>query len=223
VLANSDFFTGAFPAEYGNALSGVFDLNLRSGNSGKREYAFQLGVMGAQAAMEGPFRKGSEASYLFNYRNSTLNWLGKAGIIDISGGEVAPEWQDLSFKVYIPTKNIGRFSIWGLGGTSAAGTNAVRDTAEWIYQFNAFDDSEKHTIGVAGITHNYLLKNNKTYIKTVAAYSYTKNMVTEDSLSYDFVPTILKNEDFIYNTIAFNSIIKHKFNYKNVFRVGLVL
>ena len=70
VLANSDFFTGAFPAEYGNALSGVFDLSMRNGNSEKREYALQLGVMGVQAALEGPIRKGSEASYLFNYRYS---------------------------------------------------------------------------------------------------------------------------------------------------------
>ncbi len=72
VLSNSDFFTGAFPAEYGNALSGVFDLKLRNGNSDKREYAIQLGVLGAQFATEGPFKKGLEASYLFNYRYSTL-------------------------------------------------------------------------------------------------------------------------------------------------------
>jgi hypothetical protein len=37
VLANSDFYTGAFPSEYGNAMSGVFDLKLRKGNMEKRE------------------------------------------------------------------------------------------------------------------------------------------------------------------------------------------
>ena len=51
-LANSDFYTGAFPVEFGNALSGVFDLNLRKGNNEKREYAFMLGV---EVAEEGPF------------------------------------------------------------------------------------------------------------------------------------------------------------------------
>jgi hypothetical protein len=159
---------------------------------------------------------------LFNYRNSTLKWLGKVGIIDISGGEVAPDWQDLSYKVYIPTKNAGRFSIWGLGGISAAGTSAIRDTSEWISRANAFEDSEKHTIGIAGITHNYLFKNNRTYIKTVAAYSYTKNYVTEDSLGYDYVSTFLKEEDFKYKTFSANSFINHKLNSKNVFRIGLV-
>src|SRR6187549_2593397 len=46
LLANSDFMTGAFPAEYGNALSGLFDLRLRKGNNEKREYTFQAGFLG---------------------------------------------------------------------------------------------------------------------------------------------------------------------------------
>ncbi|MCU0404106.1 MAG: carboxypeptidase-like regulatory domain-containing protein, partial [Chitinophagaceae bacterium] len=49
-LGTSDFFTGAFPAEYGNASSGVFDLNFRNGNTRKREYAFMIGAMGMEAA-----------------------------------------------------------------------------------------------------------------------------------------------------------------------------
>jgi peptidoglycan/LPS O-acetylase OafA/YrhL len=221
VLANSDFFTGAFPAEYGNALSGVFDLNLRRGNYEKNEYALQFGIMGAQASAEGPFKRGSEASYLFNYRYSTLELLNKAGIA-ISGGDIAPEWQDLSFKVYIPTKKAGYLSIWGLGGISAAGSTTIRDTSEWKYRSDAYEDSEKHTIGITGVTHNYLFKNRKTYIKTVAAYSYTKNNLSEDSLSYDFVPSLITNEDFIYNTFSISSFVNHKFNAKNVLRIGLI-
>ena len=72
VLANSDFFTGAFPAEYGNALAGVFDIRLRTGNSEKRENTFQIGMHGVDFAGEGPFVKGKRASYLFNYRYSTF-------------------------------------------------------------------------------------------------------------------------------------------------------
>ena len=220
VMANSDFYTGAFAAEYGNALSGIFDLSLRNGNAERREYALQLGFMGAQAALEGPFKKGSQASYLVNYRYSTLNFLSEARIISTQDGEVAPEWQDLSFKFFLPTKKMGRFSIWGLGGISAAGEYAVQDTSEWIYLDDAFEDNEKHTIGIAGITHNYLFNDSKTYIKTVASYSYTKNNVTEDSLNYDYVKTLLKSEDFIYNTFIINSYVNHKFNARHVLRIG---
>lgn len=72
VLGNSDFLTGAFPAEYGNALSGVLDLKLRTGNSNRREHTASFGTMGIDFSSEGPFKKDGKASYLFNYRYSTL-------------------------------------------------------------------------------------------------------------------------------------------------------
>lgn len=220
VLANSDFLTGAFPAEYGNALSGVFDLKLRKGNYEKTECALQLGVMGIQAALEGPLKKGSEASYLFNYRYSTLNLLDKAGI-NITGGNIAPEWQDVSFKVYVPTKGAGYFSLWGLGATGAAGNKAVRDTAEWIFRSDTYEGMEKHKLGIAGITHNFLFKNNRTYLKTVVAASHNNNISQLDSLSKQFVTADITDQSFVYNTFSVNTTINHKFNVRNVLRLGL--
>jgi hypothetical protein len=221
VLANSDFFTGAFPAEYGNALSGVFDLKLRNGNYEKHEYAFQLGVLGAQAALEGPLKKGTEASYLVNYRYSTLKLLGKAGI-DISGGDIIPEWQDLSFKFYVPTKKAGYFSVWGLGGISSAGSTVLKDTSSWLYRSDRYQDTEDHKLGIIGLTHNYLFQNSKTYIKTVAAYSYTNDGVVVDSLDYNFKAALIEEENFSYNTFSINSFINHKFNAKHLVRAGVV-
>ena len=61
-LGNSDFFSGAFPAEYSNALSGVFDMNLRKGNSGKKERTIQIGLTGLDYAEEGPGIKGGKAT-----------------------------------------------------------------------------------------------------------------------------------------------------------------
>ena len=69
-LANSDFFTGAFPAEYGNATAGVFDLRMRNGNHQKHEFTFQFSFMGTELGIEGPITKKSKSSYLFNYRYS---------------------------------------------------------------------------------------------------------------------------------------------------------
>ncbi len=219
VLANSDFYTGAFPAEYGNALSGVFDLKLRRGNYEKREYALQLGVMGAQAALEGPFKKGSEASYLLNYRYSTLKLLQNAGI-DISGGDIAPEWQDLSYKFYLPTKKAGYFSVWGLGGISAAGSTVIQDSSKWEYRGDRFRDTENHKMLITGVTHNFLFDNAKTYIKTVAAYSHTNNKANVDSLDFDYIPALIEEEEYIYKTFSFSTFLNHKFNAKNVMRIG---
>ena len=58
VLGNSDFFTGAFPAEFSNALSGVFDMYIRRGSNTSHEHAVQIGSLGVEAASEGPFKKG---------------------------------------------------------------------------------------------------------------------------------------------------------------------
>ena len=81
LLSNSDFVTSAFAAEYGNALSGVFDLKLRKGNNEKKEYTLQAGVLGLNAAAEGPFSKNYKGSYLINYRYSTLSILNKLGVL----------------------------------------------------------------------------------------------------------------------------------------------
>jgi len=93
LLTNSDFLTGAFPAEYGNALSGVFDLNLRKGNNEKHEYTVQAGFLGMDIAAEGPFSKNYKGSYLINYRYSTLSVLSKIGV---PIGDAITNFQDLS-------------------------------------------------------------------------------------------------------------------------------
>lgn len=57
LLDKSDFLTGAFPAEYGNALAGVFDLQMRSGNNEKTEFLGQVGFNGFELGAEGPIGK----------------------------------------------------------------------------------------------------------------------------------------------------------------------
>jgi hypothetical protein len=116
LLTNSDFFTGAFPAEYGNALSGVFDLKMRNGNNEKYEFTAQAGMNGLEFGAEGPFSKHSKSSFLLNYRYSTLAIFKYLDIhFGVSG---VPEFQDVSYKFNIPTKKAGTFSIFGVGGIS---------------------------------------------------------------------------------------------------------
>ena len=113
VLGTSDFFTGAFPAEYGNATAGVFDINFRRGSTEKAKYTLQLGVLGADIAAEGPLGNKNEASYLANYRHGFIGYYGR-----LAGG-VEPDYQDLSFKATFPAKKGGILSFWGIGGRSA--------------------------------------------------------------------------------------------------------
>ena len=116
LLTNSDFFTGAWPAEYNNSVSGVFDLKMRNGNTEKREYLGQIGYGGIEAGTEGPFVKGKKASYMINYRYSTMQFAQNLGINPLG---ITPKYQDLSFKFNFPTKSFGTFSLSGIGGFSS--------------------------------------------------------------------------------------------------------
>ncbi|MCF0049040.1 carboxypeptidase-like regulatory domain-containing protein [Dyadobacter sp. LJ53] len=116
LLAKSDFYTGAFSAEYGDVLSGVYDVKLRNGNNQNFQSILGLGILGADVTVEGPFRKDYQGSFLANYRYSTIGLLSDIGLVDIEGG--APTFQDGAFKLSLPTKKAGSFSLFGLGGLS---------------------------------------------------------------------------------------------------------
>ena len=219
VLDNSDFLTSAFPAEYGNALSSVFDLKLRTGNNDEREYTFQAGVMGIQAGLEGPFVKGKRASYLVNYRYSTTSLLNQMGF-SIGESDIFPAWQDLSYNLDFPNKKIGRINVWGLSGYSTAGDVAVPDSSEWVYRGDPYNFTENHKMSINGITHNYIFKNNSSYITTTLAYSYTKNTEIEDSLDYNYDVHLVDEEYFTYNTFNVSTYFNHKFSAKHVIRIG---
>lgn len=174
VLGNSDFFTAAFPAEYGDALSGVFDVKFRNGNPTKMEYAFQVGLLGLDAAAEGPLGKSKKASFLFNYRYSTLALLGK---LDKEFEKTVPDYQDLSFKINLPTTKMGTFSILGLGGVDNSGLEPESDTLDWV----DFEDRQKTNLktkmGAVILTHSLNI-NRMHWMKTSLAFSLS-------SIQYD--------------------------------------
>src|SRR5690606_21491905 len=116
MLTNSDFFTGAFSAEYGDVTSGVFDTKLESGNNERREYAAAISTLGLDMTAEGPINENSRASYIANYRYSALDLLDRAGIVDFGG---VPRYQDVSFKIQLPVNNRHNLALFGLGGLSS--------------------------------------------------------------------------------------------------------
>lgn len=183
LLANSDFMTGAFPPEYGNALSGVFDINFKTGNPNKREYAFKIGINGLEASSGGPIKKGGRATYLFNYRFSTLTLL-----MPVLPTEGTLQYQDLSFKLDFPTQKAGRFSVWGVGGLDKQTLDAKKDTSKWEYAYWDFSDNEINLgVGAAGISHN-LLVNPTGYIKTSLAVSANLTDYSQDQLNTSLQP-----------------------------------
>ncbi|MFH0892878.1 MAG: TonB-dependent receptor [Bacteroidota bacterium] len=220
MLSNSDFFTGAFPAEYGNALSGVFDINLRKGNAEKREYAFQFGVLGSEIALEGPLSKKNESSYLFSYRYSTLDFLYKIGLK--VAGNIIPKFQDFSFNFNMPTKKIGRFSLFGIGGLCSLGNDPVYDSAKWKKFSDRFFYDETGKIGATGLSNFYLFRNGKTYLKTVLSLSSDETASDEDTVSKAYTNVHLNDNRFLYYYPRASIMLNHKFNTQHVIRTGIL-
>ena len=210
MLANSDFFTGAFPAQYGNATSGIFDLQLRQGNFENHEHAIQAGLLGIAASSEGPISKKSRSSYLLNYRYSTLALLTELGL-DILGEQEDIAFQDLSFKIKMPTKKLGAFSIWGLGGRNTYRFLPNEANGDWE------NDSEEQNTGVAGIT-NVFYVGDDSYFETIVSGSYNKLTNNYDSLDL----RLLERSDFIETQLRFSTYFNHKFSAKHTLRVGTI-
>ncbi len=208
VLSNSDFFTGAFPAEYGNATSGIFDLSLRQGNFDTHEHTLQAGLLGLAAASEGPINKEKRSSYLANYRYSTLALFDQLGI-QILGDQEDVTFQDLSFKVNFPGTKAGSFSFWGLGGINTYTYTPQEDFGEWDYEDN------EQTVGVGGLTHIAYINDN-TFIKSVASFSFFESDYAFDSLRMQ----VLEDERVQETAFRLSSYINTKFNARNSLRVG---
>jgi len=205
VLGNSDFLTGAFPAEYGNATSGVFDLKLRKGNNEKREYAMQAGILGLDFAAEGPIGPKGGASYLANYRYSTLSVLNKIGVN--LNGDASIDFQDGAFKVYIPYDDKVVVSVWGMGGIS---TSKVDDD-DWKEKFT----SNRGMVGV-----NYLRYiNSKSYMENIVSYSATSQ--TGDF--YDKNIDATYQQKFVNQALRLSSLYNYKLNARNTVRLGVII
>jgi len=211
VMGNSDFFNGAFPAEYGNALSGVFDMQMRNGNSQKHENTFQVSLMGIDMASEGPLSKAHNSSYIFNYRYSATGLVAAANL----------KYQDLSFKLNLPTKKAGVFSIWGLGLIDRNNVGAL-DQKDWETYADRQNVDTRLGKGSGGITHKYSI-NDKTYIKTVLAGTYSgimQNVGQVDSLAAHRQVVDITNKNW---NIVLNSYINRKFGAHHVNRTGVTV
>ncbi len=215
LLANSDFFTGAFPSEYNNAISGVFDMKMRKGNNSKHEHSAEFGLIGIDFASEGPLNKNKNSSYLVNYRYSTLGLLSSLLPEDAQG----TNYQDLAFKLNFYTKEAGSFSLWGLGLIDNSGTTAKKDASLWEYKKDSQNEKAQQFMGAAGINHRYFFKNN-TYINSTIVISASGLKFKADQLDNNLVSTPeSKIENTNYN-ITFKSIINKKFSKSHTNRTG---
>ena len=173
-LSNSDFFTGAFPAQYGNGLAGVFDLRMRNGNNQQHEFTGQLGFLGTELTAEGPISRESGASYLAMYRYSTLQLFQ---FLNINvGSDAVPQYQDGAFRLNFPLKNGANLAVWGIGGLSdidilLSDQPAPPEEPDLYASDTDRDQLFGSNMGTVATTYSHPI-NASTYLKVGLAASY---------------------------------------------------
>ncbi|WP_338812593.1 carboxypeptidase-like regulatory domain-containing protein [Bernardetia sp. Wsw4-3y2] len=218
LLANSDFLLSAFPAEYGNALSGVFDINIRNGKTDKRSHAFQVSALGVDVASEGAFKQGKEASYIFNYRYSMLGLISPL-LPENAGGT---NYQDFTFKINLPTKKAGTFSIWGISALDKSGQFVQEDSTEREYESDFEEADNKQYMGAVGLNHRIHL-GKIGYLNTNFTSSGSGISIKTSRLNIE--TDILQPSNKIKNNLlkhTFSSYLNVQLGKKHINRTGII-
>lgn len=221
-LDKSDFLTSAYPAQYGNALAGVFDLSMRNGNMEKHEFVGQVGFNGFELGAEGPLSKKNKASYLLNYRYSTLGVFKALGI-NFGTGASLPIYQDINYKVTTDVGKKGKLSLFGIAGNSRIDLLGEDvDTSESNLYGSAYENViTKYSTTITGLSYRHYLSSNTT-AKLTLGYSTTHEEFTADSISYIDRSIIVPSAagDMTTQKLSTVGTISHKLNAKNSIRLG---
>lgn len=224
LLAHSDFLTGAFPAEFGNAVSGVFDLRMRNGNNEKHEFLGQVGFNGFELGAEGPIVRENGSSYLVNARFSTLEVMEKMGA-DFGTGTGIPQYKDASLKINFPRTSCGSFSLFALGGISDIKIwDSKKDTTDEKVDFYAgegYDLTNGSRMVTAGLVH-VLPLSKSSYLRSTVSGAFHQFITTVDSLNptdvNDKYP--IYNNDFQQKTFTIQTQFNHRFTSRSNLKVG---
>lgn len=214
LMDKSDFYTGAFSAQYGDALGGVFDVKFKKGNSEQHEMTFQVGSLGVEFGSEGPLSRKNNASYVLNYRYATVA-LGRVG------NPSSPTYQDLSFNIDIPlAKSKGKLQFFAIAGTSDRTRSALKDSADWAESLDRTTLYLASTTATMGGVYKKFIGTNSVFKATVVG-SYSKQTDNKDYVQNDFSIINQKINEYTAVPITAALSFKHKFGLKHSNITGL--
>ncbi|MDR2466212.1 MAG: TonB-dependent receptor [Prevotellaceae bacterium] len=220
LLKTSDFYTGAFPSEFGNALAGAFDVRMREGSVEKYRFVGQIGFNGFELGAEGPISKKRKASFLVNYRYSTLA-VFNALKIDMGLGQAIPQYQDISFKLSLGESKRGEWSLFGIGGTSYIELLDENDeNSSWSYGFTGQNTYFGSDLAVVGLSNRRILSDNTT-LETKLSYQMQQTRTKIDTFAMSRESSPQYRSRLGENKYVLSSKFKTRINPRNTFAGGL--
>ncbi len=220
MLKNSDFLTSAFPAEYGNANAGVFDIQFRTGNRDKFEFTGQIAAFsGLEFMAEGPLSLGNQGSFVVSYRHSFVEVAQAIGLE--VGTTAVPAYKDLSFKVDLGRTKSGHWSFFGIGANSDIDFLAEDVEADDFFAMQDQNSYATSQLGIFGINHSLLI-NDKTYIRSTIGFSSAANTFDVEDIGEDGRLEPVFGIDDLNNRFTISTFLNKKVNAKFNYRAGVI-
>lgn len=148
LIRSVKFYSGAFPADKGNALSSVLDFSLRDGDMERNSLKATLGASEVSLSSNGHI--GNKTSYLVSVRQSYLQALFK-----ILGLPFLPAYTDASFKIKTRFNRHNELSLLGLGGIDRMKLNLGIEGEDAEYMLSYLPEINQETYTVGGVYRHY--------------------------------------------------------------------
>lgn len=176
------FYTGAFPAGRGNALSSVLDFKLRDGDMEKNSLKATLGASEVSLASDGHL--GKKTSYLISVRQSYLQFL-----FDLLGLPFLPTFTDAQFKLKTRFNASHELTVLGLGGIDNMRLNTKLEGEKSEYLLSYLPKIQQETFTLGAIYKHYIGNHVQSF---VVSHSYLNNRNTKYSGNDETSPDNLR-------------------------------
>ncbi len=212
-IQSVDYYSGAFPANRGGALSGVFNFKQKSGNREETNRRAVIGASELALTMDGPL--GEKTTYLASVRRSYLEFLFSA-----LGLPFLPTFNDYQIKTETQFDTKNKLTIVSLGALDKNRLNLDIDnpTEDQQYILNYLPESDQW---------NYMIGANYTHFKGKSFQNYivSRNMLNNESFKFpDNDEDLNKTQDYksqeIENKFRFENTLRYK-DYKVTMGAGL--
>jgi len=202
-IQSVDYYSGAFPANRGNALSGVFDFTQKEGNKDRSNRRAVIGASELALTMDGPV--GEKSTYLFSVRRSYLQFL-----FDAIGLPFLPTFNDYQVKWQTDFDTKNRLVIVSLGAldNNRLNTSIEEPDEEQQYILNYLPETDQWNYMIGAAYTHFRGKSFQTYV-------LSRNMLNNESYKYlnnDASSEDNKIQDYV------SQEIENKFRFENTFR-----
>lgn len=207
-LREVNYYSGAFPANFGNTLSSVFDLRQIDGNKEKLKFRGTVGASDLALTLDGPL--GEKTNYIFSVRRSYLQFL--FALLELP---FLPTYNDFQFKVRSRLNQNSEITFIGIGALDQFSLNLkANETPEQRYILRNIPVNKQWTYTFGAVYKYYRQNGYDTYV-------LSRNMLNNVSYKHEN-----NNEDaprtFDYSSVEAENKFRfeHNSQYSNGFRIN---